>query len=167
MVGTFAPVAQWIEQARPKGEVVGSTPTRGTIECKSSLRGTFYFGRINIMKNSSIQSGNANLDSTETRGWLVGHFIDPSLGLRHAEDVEIKWSIHKAGDERQDWVVGETRTAINVLITGRIEMEFRDRTIVLAQPGDYVMWGEGADHKWRATEESVALTVRWPSVVNY
>jgi hypothetical protein len=26
------------------------------------------------------------------------------------------------------------------------------------------MWGAGTDHSWRAEEDSVVITVRWPSV---
>jgi hypothetical protein len=29
------------------------------------------------------------------------------------------------------------------------------------------VWGEGVDHSWHAEEESVVLTVRWPSVPGY
>ncbi|CAM5634000.1 hypothetical protein SVIOM342S_04457 [Streptomyces violaceorubidus] len=29
------------------------------------------------------------------------------------------------------------------------------------------MWGRGVDHSWYAEEESVVLTVRWPSVPGY
>jgi hypothetical protein len=31
LYGHFAPVAQWIEQSRPKGKIVGSTPIGGTL----------------------------------------------------------------------------------------------------------------------------------------
>jgi hypothetical protein len=30
-------------------------------------------------------------------------------------------------------------------------------------PGDYVMWGAGTDHSWRPEEDSVVITVCWPS----
>ena len=32
---------------------------------------------------------------------------------------------------------------------------------------DYLIWGKGVDHSWVAEEESVVLTVRWPSVPGY
>lgn len=115
------------------------------------------------MEKISIETGNAVVDSTETRGWFVGHFIDQALGLRHSDDVELKWGVHKAGEAREEWVTGETRTAIAILVSGESEMEFRDQTIKLSQAGDYVMWGEGTDHKWRIIQDSVVLTIRWPS----
>ena len=119
---------------------------------------------MNCMGKITINTGNAAADSDKTRGWLVGHFIEQSVGLRHSNDVEIKWGIHKAGEARKEWVTGETRTAIAILMSGQSEMEFRDRTVQLSEPGDYVMWGEGTDHRWRIIQDAVVLTIRWPSL---
>ena len=65
------------------------------------------------------------------------------------------------------WVTGEERTALQVLISGRFRVEFPGRSVVLAEQGDYVVGGRGVDHSWYAEEESVVLTVRWPSVPGY
>ena len=111
-----------------------------------------------------IQIGNAMVDAAD-RGWFVGSFIDEKLGLQHSDEVEMKWSVQPAGSERSEWVVGETRTAICLLISGKIEFEFRDRVVQLCSPGDFVMWSEGQDHKWRKLEDTTTLTVRWPSAV--
>lgn len=113
---------------------------------------------------NNIQTGNAVIDSKDTRGWLVGHFIKDQLDLRHSKDVEIKWAFHPAGESRVEWVTGESRTSIGILISGKFSVEFRDRTLVFDKQGDYVMWGLGTDHKWRALEDSVWLTIRWPSI---
>ena len=111
-----------------------------------------------------IQSGNTAKDSTETRGWFVGHFIERSLGLRHSDDVELKWGTHSAGEARTEWVTGESRITIALLISGKFEVEFRDQTVTLSKPGDYAMWDRGVDHKWRVVEDAVILTIRWPSL---
>lgn len=110
-----------------------------------------------------IQVGNTTLDSAETRGWIVGSFLPKESGLRHSDDVEIKWGVHKKGETRAEWTVGETRTTIGVLVSGKFELEFRDRAISLINSGDYVMWGPGVDHKWRALDDCVLVTIRWPS----
>lgn len=113
-------------------------------------------------KQANIQVGNAAIDAH--RGWFVGNFIDAKLGLRHSGDVEIKWGVHSAGEERPEWATSETRTSIGILVSGRFEMMFRDRTALLAKPGDYVMWGKGTDHKWRIlANDTVVITIRWPS----
>jgi hypothetical protein len=112
-----------------------------------------------------IHTGSAPLDAPANRGWLLGHFM-PAGDLRHSEAVEIKWGAHPCGERRAQWVTGEIRTALIILVKGRFRVDFRDRSVVLAQPGDYVVF-EGVDHTWCAEQESVVLGVRWPSVPGY
>ncbi|MFD8590170.1 signal peptidase I [Streptomyces sp. NPDC059637] len=116
--------------------------------------------------SDGVYTGNAGRDAALDRGWLLGHFKDPS-DPRHSEDVEIKWGVHPRGDERARWVTGEERTALLVLVSGRFRVELPGRSVLLAEQGDYVVWGRGTDHSWYAEEESVVLTVRWPSVPGY
>jgi uncharacterized cupin superfamily protein len=116
------------------------------------------------MGQLNVQKGNAAIDAKDMRGWLVGHFVPEEFGLRHSDDVEIKWGVHKAGEARTEWVTDETRTAICILISGKFEAELRERTIVIDTPGDYLMWGKGVDHRWRVSEDTVTFTIRWPSV---
>jgi len=113
-----------------------------------------------------VYVGNADVDGPLDDGWLLGHF-KPTDDVRHSEAVEIKWGHHKAGDERARWVTGERRTALLILISGRFRVELPCRSVLLKEQGDYVVWGEGVDHSWRAEEESVVMTVRWPSVPGY
>lgn len=54
-----------------------------------------------------------------------------------------------------------------MLISGRFRVELPGRSVLLAKRGEYVVWGHGVDHSWYAEEESVVLTVRWPSVPGY
>ncbi|GAB1817568.1 cupin domain-containing protein [Herbidospora sp. RD11066] len=112
-----------------------------------------------------VYVGNANADALLDRGWLLGHFR-PSGDARHSDEVEVKWGVHPKGETRAEWVTGESRTAMIVLISGRFRMELRDQDVVLEKQGDYLVWG-GVDHSWVAEEESVVLTVRWPSVPGY
>jgi hypothetical protein len=114
----------------------------------------------------NVYVGKAAVDAAGDRGWLLGHF-KPVGHIRHSDDVEIKWGRHPKGDRRATWVTGEQRTALLILISGRFHMEFPARTVVLTEPGDYVVWGRGVDHSWLAEQESVVLTVRWPSVPGY
>jgi hypothetical protein len=116
--------------------------------------------------NDRVYVGNAGKDAMLDRGWLLGHFKDPG-DPRHSTDVEIKWGVHPKGDTRARWVTGEERTALLVLVGGRFRVELPGRSVLLAEQGDYVVWGRGVDHSWIAEEESVVLTVRWPSVPGY
>jgi hypothetical protein len=112
-----------------------------------------------------IYLGNATVDAPTDRGWLLGHF-KPAADLRHSEDVEIKWGIYTPGDRRAQWVTDEKRTAVLILISGRFRVELPGRDVLLARPGDYVVF-RGIGHSWLAEEESVVISVRWPSIPGY
>jgi hypothetical protein len=115
----------------------------------------------------SVYVGNAGVDGAHNSGWLLGHFMPPDR-LLHSADVEIKWGVHARGDRRAAWATGEARTALLVLIRGAFYVELRDRTVLLREPGDYVVWGPGEDHSWYASEaDTVVLTVRWPSLAGW
>ncbi|SES27253.1 signal peptidase I [Actinokineospora terrae] len=108
-------------------------------------------------------SGNAADDTTNTRGWLVGHFIDPSEGVRSSKDVEVKWGTHPAGDKRPEWTSDDQRTTLVVLVSGHFRVDLTGGHHAMTRPGDYVMWGAGVDHSWEALADSIVMTVRWPS----
>jgi quercetin dioxygenase-like cupin family protein len=114
----------------------------------------------------AIIVGNAPLDGARNAGWVLGHFL-PEDDPRHSTAVEVKWGVHAAGDRRAEWVRGEERITLAVLVSGRFRLEFPDRVAPLAEPGDYVLWGKGVDHSWEAERDSVVLIVRWPSVPGY
>jgi quercetin dioxygenase-like cupin family protein len=109
------------------------------------------------------RSGNAEEDSRETRGWLLGHFIDPTEGVRSSKDVEVKWGIHPSGDKRARWTADDQRTTLVILVSGKFRIDLTEANITLDRKGDYVLWGPGIDHSWEALAESIVLTVRWPS----
>jgi quercetin dioxygenase-like cupin family protein len=108
-------------------------------------------------------AGNAAEDSKNHRGWFVGQFINPDLGVRHSEDTEVKWGIHPSGEKRPEWTADDQRTTLTILIEGHFRVDTTDGTSTMERPGDYVMWGPGVDHTWEALADSVVLTVRWPS----
>jgi quercetin dioxygenase-like cupin family protein len=111
---------------------------------------------------SAAHFGNAAEEVNDRRGWFVGHFM-PEADVRRTGDVEVKWGVHPAGEERQSWQDNETRTTVLLLVQGRFRINFPDESHVLARQGDYVMWGPGVGHSWRAEEDSVVVTIRWPS----
>lgn len=108
-------------------------------------------------------SGNAADNGAASRGWLIGHFIDPSEGMRSSNDIEVKWFHHPAGDKRPEWTSDEQRTTLVLLINGRFRVDLTEGGATMARQGDYVMWGPGIDHSWEALADSVVMTVRWPS----
>lgn len=108
--------------------------------------------------------GNAAVDGRETRGWLLGHFLGSSAGVRTTNDVEIKWGIHPAGEKRTEWTQDDKRTTVLFLIEGHFVVKLSEGDADLVRQGDYVMWGPGIDHSWEAREDSTVITIRWPSV---
>ncbi len=111
-------------------------------------------------------SGNAADDSGQHRGWLLGHFIEPAdVNVRATEAIEVKWGIHPAGQQRLGGRASdEDRTTLVLLVSGRFHVELAVNYVLLSRQGDYVVWGPGIDHTWRADEDSVVVTIRWPSV---
>jgi hypothetical protein len=119
------------------------------------------------LTTARYQTGNAAVDSASYRGWLVGHFVDGTDSpIRRSDDVEIKWGVHSAGESREEWVRGEVRTCVVLLVSGRFRIRFSDEPddeVLLTKQGDYVTWGPNVDHRWTAEDDSVVVTVRWPS----
>ncbi|TVZ05044.1 signal peptidase I [Trebonia kvetii] len=108
-------------------------------------------------------SGNAEEDGREQRGWILGHFIDPAEGVRSSKAVEVKWAIHPAGHKRGAWTADDQRTTLALHVSGRFRIDLTEASFTLERQGDYAVWGPGVDHSWEALDDSVVVTVRWPS----
>ncbi len=107
--------------------------------------------------------GNAK-DAASTRGWFVGHFLEPDGDVRRTSALEVKWGIHAEGEHRGAWAVSHAATTLSILLKGRFHYQFSGgREVLLVREGDYVIWPPGVAHVWEAKEASVVLTVRWPS----
>ena len=113
--------------------------------------------------SSNWRFGNAAEDGAKTRGWLLGHFIDPAEGVRSTKDVEVKWGVHPAGDKRPEWTADDQRTTLLMLVEGTFKLDLTEGSVTLARQGDYATWGPGIDHTWEAITDAVVITVRWPS----
>lgn len=109
------------------------------------------------------RAGNAGEDTGETRGWLLGHFIEPPEDVRSTEDVEVKWGVHSAGEKRAGWTADDQRTTLLLLVQGHFRVDLTEGSVPMIEQGDYAVWGPGIDHSWEALADSVVITVRWPS----
>lgn len=110
-------------------------------------------------------AGNANDDADQYRGWLLGHFINPAAGTARAtEALEVKWGIHPAGQQRAGWTNGEQRSTLVLLISGKFRVDLTVGNVTMQRQGDYITWGPGIDHSWQAEQDSIVLTIRWPSI---
>jgi hypothetical protein len=106
--------------------------------------------------------GNAGIDGAEHQGWLVGAFLDPG-DVRMTSAVELKWGSYRGGERQEAWFEEERRTTLLLLVSGRFHVELPVGNAVLADPGDYAVWGPGMGHAWRAEEDSIVLTISWQS----
>jgi hypothetical protein len=103
-------------------------------------------------------------DGIANNGWFVGHFVKG--GSRRTADVEVKWARHSPGPAGKGWSNCKTATTLSVLISGRFKMEFRNAPVASVEldvPGSYVIFGPKIEHQSTALEDSLFLTVRWPS----
>jgi hypothetical protein len=115
---------------------------------------------------SDVYVGNAADEADKHRGWIVGHFINPTDPVRTTSTLEVKWGVHPAGQQREAWTQGETRSTLLMLISGRFRLDLPTGSTVLSRQGDYVTWGPGTDHSWQAEEDSVVISIRWPSTAS-
>lgn len=110
--------------------------------------------------------GNANEAAKNTRGWFLGHFMGQfgeETPLK-TEALEVKWYTHAKGETRAEWAPGNPVKTLNILIRGHFVLLFPDQEVSLEQEGDFVLFGPDMPHSFRSVEESLVLTVRWPSV---
>jgi hypothetical protein len=118
--------------------------------------GSFYFG-------------NAAVDQVRGTGWFVGQFVSPDQGPRHQTDVELKWAMHPDGERRRGAAAANGHaTTISVLIHGVLRATFHidgtPHVVTLQKEGDYVVFGPDIVHSWEALDDTVVLSVRFPSI---
>jgi hypothetical protein len=113
---------------------------------------------------SRVIVGNANSDGAgATRGWFVGHFVVPRESPRCTSSVEVKWGVHPAGYARSQMAMATEATTLAILVTGAFRVIFPGQEVHLSCPGDYVLYPPRLPHRSVADEDSVVVTVRWPS----
>lgn len=107
--------------------------------------------------------GNATDPAKNSRGWFVGHFMPGEDNPLRTSDVELKWFTHAKGETRAEWSPPSPVRTLNILIRGRFVLLFPEQEVLLQHQGDYVFFGPDIAHSYRCEEETVIMTVRWPS----
>lgn len=111
----------------------------------------------------NIIQGNFNDKLTSHRGWVVGHFMEEDSPF-NTKNVEIKWGKHKSGEYKEFVAKNEKAKTLTILIRGKFTLIFGNKKIILHKEGDYCFWESGVSHSWVADEDSLVLTIRWPSL---
>ena len=106
------------------------------------------------------------VDSLRHMSQLSGH------NTSQAEQLCVKWFQHHPDDPPEwglDKPISSGRTLSVLTAPGRFSYRFgqagRALQVVLEQPGEFVIWGEGVDHSWAVLEPSTIVTVRWLPVL--
>lgn len=118
-----------------------------------------------IQGKKQIIRGNAIDEGQNKRGWFVGAFIESSNGLQTNSNVEVKWGEHPANEERSSKAGIGDATTLSLLIRGKFGIKLEgEEEILLPKEGDYAMWNPNIAHITNSYEDSLIITVRWPSL---
>jgi len=129
-------------------------------------------------RSPTLETGNAADAGAATRGWFVGDLaawaasrgetLDATPTQRQSEQLYVKWSVHRPGEERPSWADADPHLSLSLLVDGDAEFRFRTASgetdmVRLARQGDYVIWnGATYAHWWRTTSGCTLVTIRWP-----
>jgi len=117
---------------------------------------------------NSIISGNLSEDEykgPEKRGWFIGHFIEKG-SVFNSNDFEVKWGNHRKGCGRSVPALNTSAKTISILIKGKLAIRFpeKNKEIILSKIGDFSFHNAGIYHTSEALDDTVVITIRWPSV---
>jgi hypothetical protein len=131
--------------------------------CVGATKRSIFYNRGEFEMTAPL-FGNVSDASLATRGWFMGHFMPGDGNPLRTHDLELKWYTHAKGETRVDWAPGNPATTLNILMRGHFVLLFPDREVALTQEGDFVLFNPGVPHSFRSEQESLVLTVRWPSL---
>src|SRR5260370_42196665 len=102
---------------------------------------------------STVRCGNALADGARHHGWFIGRFLEIPHDLRSSDAVEVKWSTHHAGTQKQFWGVSEEATTLSVPIKGQVSIQFPGRECCLSQESDYSLSSAVVPLRWTVVRE--------------
>lgn len=113
---------------------------------------------------TELLTGNFNKTASEHRGWVIGNFMDKQSPFC-TKNFEVKWGKHKKG-ESKGTVTQTNADSLAILVYGKHAIKFPSlrKEIVLEKEGDYLFFPRGVDHTWETLEDTLMLTIRWPSI---
>ena len=112
------------------------------------------------------ESGNIYTKKNGDRGWIMGHFEQLSGTPFQNNDFEIKWTQHTKGEKKEGAKANRTAKTVSILVRGKMKIDFLEprETYLLKAEGDYTFWQAGVTHSWEILEDSLVITIRWPSL---
>ena len=114
---------------------------------------------------SSVCSGNAKGDGSG--GWFLGDRQPP--GSRYHENVFIKYGRHKRDDVCAQPHKEMPTMNVSILVEGGPLIHFFKQIngvdlpdVEMKEIGDFVIYGPDVTHTWKATGDSVVVTMQFP-----
>ncbi len=113
-----------------------------------------------------IESGNVHTKQNGERGWILGHFPQLAGTPFHTDAFEVKWSKLAKGQRKEGVGTNQTAPSVSILISGKFKIDFPEsgESHILQKEGDYVFFGPGVAHTWEVLEDTLSITLRWPSL---
>lgn len=118
------------------------------------------------MKVFSGNLGKHQKENPDQKGWFIGHFLEKGSNF-FSEEFEVKWYHHPKGDIKNPPGRNKLAKTITILIKGKFMVRYPEENtteVLLSKQGDYVFHDAGVLHISEALEDSVMLTIRWPSI---
>lgn len=115
----------------------------------------------------STQTGNLDIFSRENpgrKGWFIGHFLDSKSPFK-TDDFEVNWVRVKKNEKKEGIGNDAKAKTLTILIEGLFKFEFLDKSesVILKNKGDYFFYEPIKNHISQALEDSLIMTIRWPS----
>lgn len=116
-----------------------------------------------IFKNKLLEYGNLYTKPEVKKSWVIGHFIDQRTPF-HEKNFSLKWTKSKKGEKRGHAGINPAKT-LDILVYGkhRVNLVESGESVLLEKEGDYIYVGPGIAHTWETLEDSLIVTLRWPS----
>lgn len=114
-----------------------------------------------------IIKGNLNQNDPKRRGWFAGNFMDEGSPFK-TDAFELQWRKLKAGEEKTALGTQKVAKTIGILVYGKFEFSFPDvnKKITIEKEGDFVYYDAGVTHSWKVLEDTLLVSIRWPSIPN-
>jgi hypothetical protein len=115
---------------------------------------------MTIIEGNVVEGGNP-ID----RGWFIGQFIEGNSVFNN-DSFEMKWTKHSKGKIRKVPAKNVKAKSMCILVEGNFVIRFPDEKSekAMTRKGDFIFWGPEIYHTSEALEDSVVLTIRWPSI---
>lgn len=113
---------------------------------------------INNMKK--IFTGNTTSAGKSNSDWIIGDKMKKYPEL-FSKSTFIKWSKHKKGEERTEFIENKKLSTVTILVKGKIQHFFKNKTTLLEKEGDFVFYEKGVSHRWKTLKDSFIITIQF------